>query len=87
MDTMFCAGYLDQSGIDACDGDSGGPLVCADESGKSLFLLFNLLNELGVYLFLKNVDCFRNEISLMSLCVAMISLNESNIEVFLEFFE
>lgn len=35
MDTMFCAGYLDQaSSVDACDGDSGGPLVCADESGK-----------------------------------------------------
>lgn len=41
MDTMFCAGYLDQeSSVDACDGDSGGPLVCADESGKTtLFLL------------------------------------------------
>lgn len=34
MDTMFCAGYLDRSGVDACDGDSGGPLVCADENGK-----------------------------------------------------
>lgn len=34
MDTMFCAGYLDQAGVDACDGDSGGPLVCSDENGK-----------------------------------------------------
>lgn len=35
MDTMFCAGYLDQaSSVDACDGDSGGPLVCADENGE-----------------------------------------------------
>lgn len=33
MDTMFCAGYLNKTGIDACDGDSGGPLVCADELG------------------------------------------------------
>lgn len=40
MDTMFCAGFLDQTGVDACDGDSGGPLVCADESGEfnSFFL-------------------------------------------------
>lgn len=36
MDTMFCAGYLDRSGVDACDGDSGGPLVCPDESGKKI---------------------------------------------------
>lgn len=33
LDTMFCAGYLNKTGIDACDGDSGGPLVCADELG------------------------------------------------------
>lgn len=39
MDTMFCAGYLNGNGIDACDGDSGGPLVCSNESGN-LFLSY-----------------------------------------------
>lgn len=34
MDTMFCAGYIDRTGVDACDGDSGGPLVCADDNGN-----------------------------------------------------
>lgn len=36
MNTMFCAGFMNKTGIDACDGDSGGPLVCADDFGKSL---------------------------------------------------
>lgn len=40
METMFCAGYLDQSGVDACDGDSGGPLVCADQSGNSIAYMY-----------------------------------------------
>lgn len=34
MDTMFCAGFLNDQTVDACDGDSGGPLVCADENGN-----------------------------------------------------
>lgn len=39
MNTMFCAGFLNKTGIDACDGDSGGPLVCADDFGKPLCVL------------------------------------------------
>lgn len=45
MDTMFCAGYLDKSGVDACDGDSGGPLVCPNEYGKKfVFILLTSTN-------------------------------------------
>lgn len=32
---MFCAGYLDNNSIDACDGDSGGPLVCEEEGNNA----------------------------------------------------
>lgn len=48
MDTMFCAGHLDSSGVDACDGDSGGPLVCTDQSGNNIAnkIIPNHLNEL-----------------------------------------
>lgn len=55
MDTMFCAGYLDRSGIDACDGDSGGPLVCADEKGESFIFIqdfsFFSMGQLSLSLF------------------------------------
>lgn len=52
MDTMFCAGYLDRSGVDACDGDSGGPLVCPNESGKNSYSYLNgmlLCSEINCY--------------------------------------
>lgn len=40
MDGMFCAGFLNAEGIDACEGDSGGPLVC-ENNGKILLYYKN----------------------------------------------
>ena len=28
VESAFCAGYIDQGGIDACQGDSGGTVLC-----------------------------------------------------------
>lgn len=41
---MFCAGFLENEGIDACEGDSGGPLVCENNGIK-------MANEFYVYIF------------------------------------
>jgi len=36
VESAFCAGYIDQGGIDACQGDSGGPLVFYDDNKVKL---------------------------------------------------
>jgi len=36
VESTFCAGYIDEGGIDACQGDSGGPLAFYDEDKVKL---------------------------------------------------
>ena len=37
-DSMFCAGDLDDGGVDSCQGDSGGPLFVDCASGKPVLV-------------------------------------------------